>query len=111
MRLLGYEVAPNHSDSILTVDPLGQGPALLFQPAESSIATGAIHLDLRPTDQAEVVRVALSLGARYAEIGQAGDESWVVLADPEGNCFCVLQSARDQDILNQVDPGTPSPVE
>ncbi|MFB6952949.1 VOC family protein, partial [Streptomyces niveus] len=38
---------------------------------------------------AEVERL-LALGARRADVGQTGDESWVVLADPEGNEFCVL---------------------
>jgi hypothetical protein len=32
------------------------------------------------------------LGARRADVGQTGAESWVVLADPEGNEFCVLRS-------------------
>jgi hypothetical protein len=34
--------------------------------------------------------LGLALGARHADVGQAGGESWVVLADPEGNEFCVL---------------------
>jgi len=50
-----------------------------------------LHLDLNPTDrsQAEEVRRLLGLGARHVDVGQ-GDQSWVVLADPEGNEFCVL---------------------
>jgi predicted enzyme related to lactoylglutathione lyase len=49
------------------------------------------HFDLAPTDQdAEVARLE-SLGARRADIGQ-GDVDWVVMADPEGNEFCVLRS-------------------
>jgi len=49
------------------------------------------HFDLAPTDQdAEVARLE-GLGARRADIGQ-GDVSWVVMADPEGNEFCVLRS-------------------
>ena len=39
--------------------------------------------------QAEVDRV-IGMGARHVDIGQTGDESWVVLADPEGNEFCIL---------------------
>jgi hypothetical protein len=50
-------------------------------------------MDLRPDDQqAEVTRL-LGLGARHADVGQ-GTQSWVVLADPEGNEFCVLSSRR-----------------
>jgi hypothetical protein len=48
-----------------------------------------LHLDLRPDDQdAEVARL-IAHGARRVDIGQ-GDAAWVVLADPEGNEFCVL---------------------
>ncbi len=50
------------------------------------------HPDLRPTDgdvAAEVARL-IALGARRVDVGQTGTESFVVLADPEGNEFCVL---------------------
>lgn len=50
-----------------------------------------LHLDLRPDDRdAEVARLE-GLGARRVDIGQ-GDVTWVVLADPEGNEFCVLEA-------------------
>jgi len=50
-----------------------------------------LHLDLRGGDgQAEIVERLLRLGARHVDIGQ-GDAPWVVLADPEGNPFCVLE--------------------
>lgn len=51
-----------------------------------------LHLDVRPTelDQQQEVDRLLSLGASYADVGQEQDSSWVVLADPEGNEFCVL---------------------
>ncbi len=49
-----------------------------------------LHLDLRPDDQAAEVARLEALGARLADIGQ-GDVSWVVMADPEGNEFCVLK--------------------
>jgi hypothetical protein len=49
-----------------------------------------LHLDFRPDDRdAEVARL-LGLGATRADVGQ-GEQSWVVLADPEGNEFCVLR--------------------
>ena len=52
-----------------------------------------IHIDVNPSDrdQVEEVERLLALGARHADVGQ-GDVSWVVLADPEGNEFCVLSS-------------------
>jgi hypothetical protein len=50
-----------------------------------------LHLDLRPDDQSAEVERLISLGARQVDIGQ-GEQPWVVLADPEGNEFCVLSS-------------------
>jgi hypothetical protein len=47
---------------------------------------------LRPDDQdAEVARLE-GLGATRVDIGQSGEETWVVLADPEGNEFCILRA-------------------
>jgi hypothetical protein len=51
-----------------------------------------VHLDLRPDDRdAEVARLE-GMGAQRIDIGQTGEETWVVLADPEGNELCVLRS-------------------
>ncbi len=53
-----------------------------------------LHLDVNATDRdqdAELDRL-LALGARPADVGQTGEESWHVLADPEGNEFCLLRS-------------------
>ncbi|AUG81696.1 glyoxalase [Kitasatospora sp. MMS16-BH015] len=53
-----------------------------------------LHIDLNPTDRdhdAELERL-LALGARPAEIGQTGEESWHVLLDPEDNEFCLLRA-------------------
>jgi predicted enzyme related to lactoylglutathione lyase len=50
-----------------------------------------LHLDLRPKDQAAEVARLEGLGARRADIGQGPDVSWVVMADPDGNEFCVLR--------------------
>jgi hypothetical protein len=56
-----------------------------------------IHMDLAPHTSddrdAEIARL-LAMGATRANVGQTGDEGWDVLADPEGNEFCVL-SSRD----------------
>ena len=52
-----------------------------------------VHLDLNPDPddrEGEIERI-VALGGRRIEIGQTGDESWTVLADPEGNEFCVLR--------------------
>jgi Glyoxalase-like domain len=59
-----------------------------------------VHLDLNPGGEvgpeereAEIERI-LALGARRVDVGQTGDASWSVLADPEGNEFCVLRPKR-----------------
>ncbi|PSL01797.1 hypothetical protein CLV30_11236 [Haloactinopolyspora alba] len=59
--------------------------------AEPSRSPARLHLDLRGgARQQEVVGRLLSLGAEHADIGQ-GEVPWVVLADPEGNAFCVME--------------------
>ena len=52
-----------------------------------------LHLDVNATDrdQADELDRLLALGARPADVGQTGAESWHVLADPEGNEFCLLR--------------------
>jgi Glyoxalase-like domain len=68
-------------------------PTLTFaRVPEGKTVKNRLHLDVSPTDreQGEEVRRLLDLGAQHADVGQTGDESWVVLTDPEGNEFCVL---------------------
>ncbi|MGO2815730.1 MAG: VOC family protein, partial [Brevibacterium aurantiacum] len=48
------------------------------------------HFDFRPKDRDAEVERLLRLGAVRVDVGQTGEEPWVVLADPEGNEFCVL---------------------
>jgi hypothetical protein len=65
-------------------------PGLLFVAVpESKTVKNRLHLDFRPDDQDLEVDRLLALGASRIDIGQ-GEQSWVVLADPEGNEFCVL---------------------
>ncbi|HEX4755209.1 MAG TPA: VOC family protein [Candidatus Dormibacteraeota bacterium] len=69
-----------------------EGRDLLFLAVpEAKTIKNRLHLDLRPDDQEAEVRRALSLGATHADIGQ-GEQTWVVLADPEGNEFCILRA-------------------
>ena len=68
-------------------------PDILFNKVDDDKTTkNRWHFDLRPSDDqmAEVKRL-MSFGARQVDIGQSGDESWIVMADPEGNEFCVLE--------------------
>jgi catechol 2,3-dioxygenase-like lactoylglutathione lyase family enzyme len=99
--VLGYEVQ-DESDGVVTIGsplvPEGKRrpgpvpPTLTFAPVpEGKTVKNRLHLDVNPTDgeQDDEVRRLLDLGARPADVGQ-GEQSWVVLTDPEGNEFCVL---------------------
>ncbi len=74
--------------------PLGGDLTLdLIRVPEPKTVKDRLHLDLVAVgrSQAEEVERVLALGAVRADVGQAADAGWVVLADPEGNEFCVLR--------------------
>jgi catechol 2,3-dioxygenase-like lactoylglutathione lyase family enzyme len=102
--VLGYEVLErDDEEGWIETGPPGQPPkgpvpTVLFQNVPDP-TPGKIrwHLDVNATDrdqEAELQRL-LDLGAVPADVGQTGEESWHVLADPEGNVFCLLQSRVD----------------
>jgi catechol 2,3-dioxygenase-like lactoylglutathione lyase family enzyme len=68
-------------------------PTIIFLVVpEPKTVKNRLHIDVRPVDRttaAEVERI-VALGARRVDIGQ-GEQAWTVLADPEGNEFCVLR--------------------
>ena len=67
-------------------------PGLLFALVpEPKQVKNRLHLDFRPDDRDTEVERLLGLGAARADVGQ-GEQSWIVLVDPEGNEFCVLSS-------------------
>jgi predicted enzyme related to lactoylglutathione lyase len=73
------------------------GLILVFVPVpEAKTVKNRVHIDVSPrgVDQTDEVARLLALGARRVDIGQ-GDVPWVVLADPEGNEFCVLRRRLD----------------
>ena len=88
--VLGWPAEDTDDGDVALRAPAGAGPDWLFLAVpDDKVVKNRIHFDFTPDDQdAEVARV-LGLGARRVDIGQ-GDESWVVLADPEGNEFCIL---------------------
>jgi len=79
-------------DTYLSLGGDGGAPFVCFYASRDVKATkNRLHFDLRPDDQeAEVARL-VALGATQVDIGQC-EPSWVVLADPEGNEFCVLRA-------------------
>ena len=79
-------------------DPKKTGfPDILFlKVPDSKVVKNRLHLDLRPDDQAAEVARLESLGAKKIDIGQSTDPdtTWVVMADPEGNEFCILSARK-----------------
>jgi hypothetical protein len=71
-----------------------RGPGLVFITVpEGKTVKNRLHIDLAPRagdDQAAEVARLESLGATRANIGQPADATWVVMADPEGNEFCLF---------------------
>ena len=101
-EVLGYRVLGRDDDGAVEIGPEagfgGAAPTLVFAPVtEPSPGKPRLHLDLNATDRdqdAELERL-LGLGAVPADVGQSGVESWHVLADPEGNPFCLLRTRLD----------------
>ncbi len=100
--LLGYvdvEGDPNlpgHEECMI-LSPDGRQRVLFIEVPDGKTVKNRLHFDLVPTDRTrdEEVERLLALGARHVDIGQ-GERSWVVLADPEGNEFCVLRARLDE---------------
>ncbi len=89
---LDYVIVTDEPDEVEIRRSPDELPGLLFTPVpEAKMVKNRLHLDLRPDDQEAEVERLVDMGARPADVGQQ-DESWVVLADPEGNEFCVLSS-------------------
>jgi predicted enzyme related to lactoylglutathione lyase len=98
-QALGWEPIDEGPDEAMAMPPGFEYPGtsavpLVFVPVpEPKTAKNRVHLDLTSTsldDQAAKVERLVGLGATRVDIGQ-GDVPWVVLADPEGNEFCVLE--------------------
>ncbi len=103
--LLGGTTLTDEPDAFETRISVEGGPALdlcLQRVPEPVTPSPRLHLDLAGGPrQAEVVERALGLGARHLDIGQ-GDVPWVVLADPEGNPFCVMEERPEYAVSGPV---------
>jgi hypothetical protein len=91
---IGWPVVYDQDGDVALRAPDGRGPFITFgPPGTAKSGKNRLHLDLAPgidDDQAAEVDRLVALGARTIDIGQ-GDVSWIVLADPDGNEFCVLR--------------------
>ena len=92
------EIGPARGPDAELLAAVRRGPVapsiFLARVPEGKAAKNRLHLDLSPIDATQAAEVARleQLGARPADVGQTGAESWIVMADPEGNEFCVLRS-------------------
>src|SRR5689334_19121357 len=98
-EVLDFVVLDREEDGSLEIGPRegfgGPQPTIILSRREEpEPGKSRLHIDVNATDRdqdAELERL-LALGARRADIGQTGEESWHVLADPEGNEFCLLKA-------------------
>ncbi len=98
-EVLGYVELNRDDNGDIEIGPAGAGPdgpqptIVLNRSEEPKTGKLRLHIDVNATDRdqdAELERL-LAIGARPADVGQTGNESWHVLADPEGNEFCLLR--------------------
>ncbi len=99
MQVLGYAITEATDELVEISGGPGVLPTFVFaQVPEGKSVKNRLHIDLNAragsTQEAELQRL-LQMGAARADVGQGDDVSWIVLADPEGNEFCLLRSTVD----------------
>lgn len=101
---LGWKIGEGVNDIEVWIerelgDPNKTGfPDILFlKNSTSKSGKNRLHLDLRPVNQEEEVARLEKLGAKRIDIGQSAEPTctWVVMADPEGNEFCILRERNE----------------
>jgi predicted enzyme related to lactoylglutathione lyase len=93
-QALGWQVLSEREREIVIGADVTAAVGICFMPSpDVKVVKNRVHVDLTAAAderEAEIERL-ISLGARRVDVGQTGDESWTVLADPEGNEFCVVR--------------------
>jgi hypothetical protein len=101
--VLGWHVVDESDDGVVSIGPPdSQWPTIdVLRVPEGKVVKNRLHLDLRAdgTTTDEELHRLLGLGARAVDVGQPDDATWVVLADPEDNEFCLL-SRTVQDVTD-----------
>jgi predicted enzyme related to lactoylglutathione lyase len=93
-QALGWKVLSERESEIVIGAHENAPVGMCFMPTTNpKTVKNRVHLDLTSSaaDRDEEITRLLALGARRVDIGQTGTESWTVLADPEGNEFCVVR--------------------
>ncbi len=97
--VLGWETADDPDGGIALLPSDDTGFRIRFLPSqEEKTGPNQMHFDLTSTsleDQQQTVARSLGLGARHLDVGQRPEEGHVVLADPEGNEFCVIEPGNN----------------
>jgi predicted enzyme related to lactoylglutathione lyase len=97
IRVLDWKILSEREREVIIGPDETALTGICFMPAtDTKTVKNRLHLDLAPGPDgrdAEVERI-LGLGGRRIDIGQSGTESWTVLADPEGNEFCILRPKK-----------------
>ena len=97
--VLGWELVEDPHDGTVLVPSDDTGFLIRFLPTQRPKAgPNQIHFDLTSAsldDQQQTVARSLGLGARHIDVGQRPEEGHVVLADPDGNEFCVIEPDND----------------
>ncbi|WP_327681732.1 VOC family protein [Kitasatospora sp. NBC_00458] len=90
-EVLDWRILLEDPDEVVVGADESAWPGMVFLAVpEEKAGKNRLHLDLAPEDRpAEVARL-LALGAVLVDVGQPADAPWTVLADPEGNEFCIL---------------------
>lgn len=98
-RVLGWGIVEESAEGLTIGPSSGAWPQIdVFPVPEHKAGKNRLHLDLRAdgVSTADELERLIGLGARRVDVGQASDVTWVVLADPEGNEFCLLsRSVQD----------------
>ncbi len=100
-QVLDWRILSEREREIVIGPDDGAHLGICFMPSpDDKVVKNRVHLDLNPgadaspTEREDEIERILALGARRVDVGQRGDETWTVLADPEGNEFCVVRPKR-----------------
>jgi predicted enzyme related to lactoylglutathione lyase len=101
LQVLDWKILSEREREIVIGTDEHADVGICFMPVtENKSVKNRVHLDLNPgadaspADREHEIERILALGATRVDIGQTGEESWTVLADPEGNEFCILRAKR-----------------
>ena len=93
-QALGWKIlSEREREVVIGPDEAAPVGICLMPVTDAKTVKNRVHLDLTASaaDRDQEIGRLVALGARRVDIGQTGAESWIVLADPEGNEFCVIR--------------------